>query len=714
MARSQADVGGSRLRGRPRGQIAVIFAMSIALFVALCAVVIDISFYWVSSLEAQRAADSAALAGAVYLPGDPTTAYAEARASATRNGYATGVTPVQDSLSVSGGDPRQLDVMISANVPTFFARVVGIQSWPVTRTAKGVYVLPVPMGSPLAYYGVGDFATNTTTTSTTNYTSKSTPAYTSTTPTTWTTPNNAWTTAAAYATSATNSQAQQWQSLNIPAIGGATLDGIVVSYKAKVSSAASACQVKTEISWNAGSNWATAQTSANLATGLTSVALPSIPALWAASPSHTWVASDFTNANFRVRLTYLKGASCGTLSLNTLVVTVTSHTTTSTTTMNTTYGVNDGATFLASQGGWGAVLTKGGNEQNGDAYSPAFNSGFSPTNNGKYDPNGYDYLIGLPSGGSVKVFDPGFCAMGSNGSGGSMGAGDHWIGTSGTAVSTYYTLWNTNGKPGLRSSWSQVYTSGSLFENQKGFDPANTAPNVASGSGPSGATSGCDAQHNAWWTIPAGSLAAGTYAIQVQTSKTSPPNGSADSNTNNSTNAENMWSIEATGSGAQVYGNGRMAVYNNLQVGAAYQLFYLAKIDQETGAGKTAQIDLFDPGDVSGDATLKVLMPFNASSGTATQTQATFNYTADGNCVVAKSDACSGIGRTQVKTATAGASSFNNTWIRITIPLPSTYGSGGLWQGGWWQIRYEVPGGGNDTTTWQVSVSGNPVHLLIP
>jgi hypothetical protein len=70
-------------------------------------------------------------------------------------------------------------------------------------------------------------------------------------------------------------------------------------------------------------------------------------------------------------------------------------------------------------------------------------------------------------------------------------------------------------------------------------------------------------------------------------------------------------------------------------------------------------------------------------------------------------------------------SSFNNTWIEITIPLPSSYGSAGgtapivasgtpdpgLWQGGWWQVQYNVSGG-NDTTTWSVNVNGNPVHLV--
>jgi hypothetical protein len=228
------------------------------------------------------------------------------------------------------------------------------------------------------------------------------------------------------------------------------------------------------------------------------------------------------------------------------------------------------------------------------------------------------------------------------------------------------------------------------------------------GTAPGGATSGCDAYHLDWWTVPT-TLSGGTYVLQVQTSKTNPPNGSADNSVNSGTSAENMWSIEAVGAGARVYGNGRMAVYNNLQIGNAYQLFYLAQIDEPTGAGKTAQIDIFDAGDVAGDAKLKVLSPDNN-----TQSLATFSYTTDGNCVVNKSDACSGTGRTEIQTATGGKSSFNNTWIHITIPLPSTYGDNGLWQGGWWQIRYEVPGGGNDTTTWQVSVSGNPVHLLVP
>jgi hypothetical protein len=176
-----------------------------------------------------------------------------------------------------------------------------------------------------------------------------------------------------------------------------------------------------------------------------------------------------------------------------------------------------------------------------------------------------------------------------------------------------------------------------------------------------------------------------------------------------------MWSIEAVGGGSpQVFGNGRMTVYNNLQATATPQQFYLAKIDQTTGAGKTALIDLFDPGDLCGtcDGTLQVFSPDGGTSHAVN-----FNYTTDPNCSDQTAYGTSPCGTyTNVSsfvTTKGGHQATNNTWIHISIPLPSTYGTT-LWNNGWWQIVYTTPGGGNDTTTWEVSVSGNPVHLLVP
>lgn len=74
----------------------------------------------------------------------------------------------------------------------------------------------------------------------------------------------------------------------------------------------------------------------------------------------------------------------------------------------------------------------------------------------------------------------------------------------------------------------------------------------------------------------------------------------------------------------RVYGGGKMAAYTNLAAGK--QSFYLAQIGNEH-AGKTMDITLFDPGDVSGDAFLRILSP----NGNA-YNYATFSYTADAQC----------------------------------------------------------------------------------
>ena len=63
---------------RSHGQILVIYVMSIIVIAGLMGLVIDVTWYWSNSLRVQRAADAAALAGAVDLPGNPGNATAHA------------------------------------------------------------------------------------------------------------------------------------------------------------------------------------------------------------------------------------------------------------------------------------------------------------------------------------------------------------------------------------------------------------------------------------------------------------------------------------------------------------------------------------------------------------------------------------------------------------------------------------------------------------
>ena len=151
-------------RDRARGQVLVIFAGAAFVLFGLSALVIDVSWYWSNTLRVKRAEDAAALAGVVSLPGDVTGAQADAASAAVANGYSVTqgckadlVTPSNVPGICSNPDPnnnRQLDVTVSAPVNTFFMRLFGINTITASRSSKAQYVLPVPMGSPQAYYGV--------------------------------------------------------------------------------------------------------------------------------------------------------------------------------------------------------------------------------------------------------------------------------------------------------------------------------------------------------------------------------------------------------------------------------------------------------------------------------------------------------------------------------------------------------------------------------
>ena len=205
-----------------RGQVVVIFAGAMTLFVGVSAIVIDVSYYWSTTLRMQRAADAAALAGVVWLPGNVTQAVNVARAESTKNGFSNGVdgytvTPTQDT-----SNDRRLKVRITGSVGTFFARALGIGSLPARVDSKAEYVLPVPMGSPENYYGVfgkvrhpgGGITETTTDSGTTSYFDPSTtPAGN------WTNPSRAYVQDASnpptsYATKATTSRIRIWLQLN--------------------------------------------------------------------------------------------------------------------------------------------------------------------------------------------------------------------------------------------------------------------------------------------------------------------------------------------------------------------------------------------------------------------------------------------------------------------------------------------------------------------
>jgi hypothetical protein len=214
-----------------------------------------------------------------------------------------------------------------------------------------------------------------------------------------------------------------------------------------------------------------------------------------------------------------------------------------------------------------------------------------------------------------------------------------------------------------------------------------------------------DPYHNQWWTFTT-ITTPGTYRLQVTT--TNPINA----NDQKGTSSENMWSLRAVPTDPAkkpyVYGLGKMLIYANVTNGTT--LFYLGRIEA-VHAGKTMVIELFDPGDASGNSSIEVLKP--TSTGYAATP---FSYTADATATGSKS----GTNVNLLRTTISGSAQYNNSWVTLTVPLPKTYnaplppGEPAGTLGGWWKIRYSYDSQTSDTTTWQVSIRGNPVHLVQP
>ena len=323
-------------RVRERGQVIVIFAGAIVLFMLLLAVVVDVSWYWANTLRVQRAADAAALAGVVWLPQCPASSAScpsgrnardVAIAEATKNSYVN-ITNATVTTAVDADNNRALRVSVSANVGTYFMRVIGISSIPATRNAKAEFIMPVPMGSPQNYYGVGQFLGTTKTAHggdqvpdpSTNtgwdYSTVAVPASGA-----WTNPTRADNTAnTQYAVSrTTNGSAQAWSTFNltsgtgaIPA--GAVIEGVEVRIGALRSGSGNpttSCRLLTALSWDNGGTWTNngtaAATTITLPSAKTSYTVGSASDLTVWGTNHpAWNQVDFLNTAFQLRLTFDK------------------------------------------------------------------------------------------------------------------------------------------------------------------------------------------------------------------------------------------------------------------------------------------------------------------------------------------------------------------------------------------------------------------------
>ena len=180
-------------------------------------------------------------------------------------------------------------------------------------------------------------------------------------------------------------------------------------------------------------------------------------------------------------------------------------------------------------------------------------------------------------------------------------------------------------------------------------------------------------------------------------------------------NGDNHYAIKTTlnggsGSQPQVYAgiagtDSAMEIYYNTTSPTSYG--YLAQINC-TNAGKTMEVDLYDVGDVTGNATLYLKMP--TASG---WTDATFNWRNTGTTLSTSGTTTSNV--TSVTTATNGNNPYNGDWLALTVQIPPTYCASPPTapQSGWWKIKYTFTGGAPyDDTTWRAQIINAPVHLV--
>lgn len=778
---------------RSRGQVLVLFALLLTFLLGTCAFVVDLAWIWVNELKVQRAADAAALAGVVHLPGAVSLANSSALDESRFNGYRdssnNAIQQPAQSVDVwarpDPGDPRKMLVRVQADIETFFMQIFGFDTLRITRDAKAEYVLPVPMGSPENYYGVFGLV-RTPSGGTTRVDAWTLPAsippgavataksnsngcpasdqFTSTPTAATTLVNDVNTSNNQWAVDSTAGHVACFGSFGFNLPAGGTVTGIEVRLEAYALDA-TGCTLQVDLSYgNASGSFTTGS-----GTGVKTLALTGTePAgqpysvlggssgstndMWNHTP---WTATQLNNTNFRVRITNPKPAACSTGSpagqvrIDFLQVIV--HYTTSTfvpdQNLTDPYG---GA--LTPRGLWGTYISQGAEKINGDAYLPKWDPRTSGLN-AEYNPNQYyNYGIQMPAGatsGEVWIYDAPFCATDA---GGQYGTGDRWFSGSTNATSAYYTLYDTNNTLFDTSDDTIVSRTNTIFANQQASDTTLNGPTGVSSCAPGATGSLSDGRfwHNRWYPmqnsgsagsdIPSSATVGvalpllGGHTYRLHTRSTNPTNPTAMDNANGH-NSFSIWTRAtcsgACGAGARVYGLGAMEAYTPLNGGAAAQ-FYLAEIEP-IHVGKSVEIRLWDPGDTGNlSATLRVKVPIGGAyvdapldwvatrvaSGAANCTNKTDDNT-NPPATVSWADG-SGSGDPYIVANTGGTSQFNGCWLTIVVVIPGNYDGVAPTAGdqNWWKIQYTMGGASTDAafdlTTWQVTIRGNPVHLVVP
>lgn len=136
-------------RGAARGQMLVLFAITLTVFLGGALLGVDLAHIRSEVERTQHAADAAALAGVPFLPNFQAQAFYRAREEATKNGFTTNATQgISVTPSAVAGYSYRIHVTISQPVSLFFGHVFGLGSKRITVSATAEFLPPLQMGSP--------------------------------------------------------------------------------------------------------------------------------------------------------------------------------------------------------------------------------------------------------------------------------------------------------------------------------------------------------------------------------------------------------------------------------------------------------------------------------------------------------------------------------------------------------------------------------------
>jgi Flp pilus assembly protein TadG len=140
-------------RGSERGFFMVWFALTFVTLTAFAGLALEFNRWEMIITRAQKAADAAALAGAVFMPENSgNKAFTTAQSIAAANGFKNGTNGVIVTPSV-GKLPNQLKVTISVVTHNPWGGLVNYGSTTIVRNAVAEYQLPQNLGSPQNIYG---------------------------------------------------------------------------------------------------------------------------------------------------------------------------------------------------------------------------------------------------------------------------------------------------------------------------------------------------------------------------------------------------------------------------------------------------------------------------------------------------------------------------------------------------------------------------------